>query len=40
MKPGVLGEGSSDDESASEESDSEGDDEGMLGRLVPFLLPY
>jgi pre-mRNA-splicing factor CWC22 len=40
MKAGVLGEGSSDDESGSEESDSEGDDEGMLGRLVPFLLPY
>jgi pre-mRNA-splicing factor CWC22 len=40
IKADGLGESSSDDESGSEESDSEGDDEGMLGRLVPFLLPY
>ena len=40
MKPGVLGEGSSDNESGSEESDSKGEDEGIVGRLVPFLLPY
>ena len=40
IKADILGEGSSDDESGSEESDSEDDDEGMLGRLVPYLLPY
>ena len=40
IKADVLGEGSSDDESGSEEGDSEDDDEGMLGRLVPYLLPY
>jgi len=40
IKADVLGEGSPDDESGSEESDSEGDDGGMLGRSVPYLLPY
>jgi len=40
VKADVLGEGSSDDESGSGEIDSEGDDEGMLGRLVPYLLSY
>ena len=40
IKADVLGEGSSDDESGSEESNSEGDNEGMLGRLVPYLLLY
>ena len=39
IKADVLVEGPSDDESGSEESDSEGDDEGMLGRLVPYPLP-
>jgi hypothetical protein len=40
IKADILGEGSSDDESGSEESDSEGDDEGMLGSLISYLLPY
>ena len=40
IKADILREGPSDNESGSEESDSEGEDEGIVGRLVPFLLPY
>jgi len=39
IKADVLREGPSDGDSGSEESDSEGDDESMLRRLVPHPLP-
>jgi len=39
IKTGILGGGSSDDESISEESESEDNDEGVFRRLIPYILP-